>query len=86
MKHDRALEIAAQAWGQPTTSEIVMDVRLAASFAGILRTETTPLEDQLEMAWGIISNAGGGDWTKESKEWQDAAARWRDTYHQLLAR
>lgn len=35
----------------------------------------------LEIAWGVIANAGGGDWTRETKEWQDAAARWRDDYH-----
>jgi len=35
----------------------------------------------LEMAWGIIANAGGGDWKKETCEWQEAAARWRDDYH-----
>ncbi len=36
--------------------------------------------DLLEFAWGIIANAGGGDWEKESKEWRDAAIRWRDAY------
>lgn len=36
--------------------------------------------DALELAWGIIANASGGDWTKESPEWQAAAARWRDGY------
>jgi len=43
-------------------------------------------EDLLEYAWGIIANAGGGDWTKESKDWQEAAARWRDRYHQQCIR
>ena len=41
-------------------------------------------EDLLEEAWGIIANAGGGDWTKESPEWQEAAARWREKYHKTL--
>jgi hypothetical protein len=36
-------------------------------------------QDAIEAAWGIIANAGGGDWTKETPEWQEAAARWRDT-------
>ena len=40
--------------------------------------------DHLEIAWGVIANAGGGDWTKETKEWQEAAARWRDEYFTLL--
>jgi hypothetical protein len=40
--------------------------------------------DLLETAWGIIANAGGGDWTRETPDWQDAAARWRDRYHATL--
>ena len=35
----------------------------------------------LEIAWGIIANAGGGDWKRETKDWQRAAAKWRDDYH-----
>jgi hypothetical protein len=35
-------------------------------------------DDELEAAWGIIANAGGGDWTTQSAEWRDAATRWRD--------
>ena len=34
----------------------------------------------LEQAWGIIANAGGSDWTRESEEWRTAAAKWRDEY------
>lgn len=33
----------------------------------------TKLTEQLAEAWNIIANAGGGDWTKESKDWQRAA-------------
>lgn len=40
----------------------------------------------LEAAWGIIANAGGGDWTKESREWRIAAARWRSSYFRRLDR
>jgi hypothetical protein len=40
--------------------------------------------DLLEWAWTIIANAGGGDWKRESKHWQDAAAKWRDAYHASL--
>lgn len=36
--------------------------------------------DALEEAWGVIANAGGGNWKTESADWQVAAARWRDTY------
>ena len=42
------------------------------------------LLDMAEMAWGIIANAGEGDWTRESHDWQKAAARWRDNYHEFL--
>lgn len=41
--------------------------------------------DLLGDAWGVIANAGGGNWLLESKEWQGAAERWRDAYHKILA-
>ena len=41
--------------------------------------------EALELAWGLIANAGGGDWSNETPEWQEAAERWRDEYwHPLL--
>ena len=40
--------------------------------------ELERLRSQVEMAWVIIANAGGGDWTKEHPDWQKAAAKWRD--------
>jgi hypothetical protein len=36
-------------------------------------------DDSLAAAWVVIANAGGGDWTRETTEWQEAAERWRDT-------
>lgn len=48
-------------------------------------TETRPMSDLLHYAWTIICNAGGGDWKKESKEWQEAAARFRTQYHAMLS-
>ena len=44
-----------------------------------------PLIEMIEAAWGVIANAGGGDWTKETPEWQEAAADFRERYHNLLA-
>jgi len=41
---------------------------------------------QLEMAWVIIANAGGGNWGREHPDWEAAAIRWRDQYHDLLRR
>ncbi len=37
-----------------------------------------------ELAWGLIANAYGGDWTLASPEWREAAERWRDNYHASL--
>ena len=42
------------------------------------------ITDMRDSAWGIIANAGGGDWDKESPEWKAAAERWRDTYLNAL--
>ena len=45
-----------------------------------------PDSSMLEAAWGIIANAGGGNWSKETPDWQKAAARWRDAYHRTLSK
>ena len=44
----------------------------------------TELMDVTEWAWTIIANAGGGDWDRESTEWQEAAKKWRNEYHKLI--
>jgi len=38
------------------------------------------LDDLLVTAWGIIANASGGNWDKESPEWVGAARRWHDDW------
>lgn len=47
-------------------------------------TDTSPpvgdVADLLEAAWGVIANAGGGDWTQETPEWAKGAGEWRDRY------
>jgi len=50
---------------------------------GINRMKTKQLLNELESAWGIIANAGGGDWKKEPKDWQTVAAKWRERYHKI---
>jgi hypothetical protein len=40
--------------------------------------------DLLEQAWGIIANAGAGDWGNEKAEWQRAAKEWRGRWHAIL--
>ena len=47
----------------------------------VLKDEIVKLGNILEAAWGVIANAGGGNWEIETKDWQEAAARWRDNYH-----
>ena len=44
-----------------------------------------PDDDMLTAAWGLIANASGGDWPKESPDWQAAAAKWRDAYVRAAA-
>lgn len=41
----------------------------------------------LELAWGIIANAYGGNWSLASDEWRTAAENWRDNHwHTALDR
>jgi hypothetical protein len=46
--------------------------------------EPTPatriLNEGIEEAWGVIANAGNGDWRHETQSWRTAAARWRDMW------
>jgi len=69
-----ALGIAAQAWCEPQSSGKVMDPELATAFATVVQR----LVDGIEVAWGIIANAHGGDWASASPEWRSAATRWRN--------
>lgn len=46
--------------------------------------DASDLIDLAEVAWGVIANASGGDWSKATAEWRDAASRWRDRYHAML--
>lgn len=43
-----------------------------------------PMADAAEMLWVVLANVSGGDWTKQSKDWQEVAARWRDNYFAVL--
>ncbi len=42
--------------------------------------------DLLYQAWGVIANVSQGDWAQQTPEWQDAAKRWRDAWHETLGR
>jgi hypothetical protein len=36
-----------------------------------------------EMLWVVMANVSGGDWKKQTVEWQEAAGRWRDEFHRV---
>lgn len=38
------------------------------------------MSNAVEEAWGIIANAGGGNWETQTDEWVGAAEKWRDSY------
>jgi hypothetical protein len=42
------------------------------------------MADAAEMLWVVLANVSGGDWNRQSPEWQEAAARWRDNYFAAL--
>lgn len=42
-----------------------------------LRTEYF---EMLDSAWGLIANAGGGNWDLQTEEWRQAARRWCENY------
>lgn len=75
-----ALQLAAQAWCQAETLHAEVDVSLGIGVARVI----DHLLNQLEFAWVIIANAGGGDWNKEAKHWVCAAKKWRNEWHNIL--
>lgn len=49
--------------------------------------EITVLMQGMELAWGVIANAHGGDWNRANVEWLEAAKKWRDEeWHPALSR
>ena len=45
-----------------------------------LRQRLDKMLHAAEMLWVVLANVSGGDWKKQSPEWQEAAAKWRDRY------
>lgn len=39
------------------------------------------MEGSANFLWTVVANVSGGDWTKQSAEWQQAAKRARDEFH-----
>lgn len=47
--------------------------------------EAAMWKDCADYAWTILANAGSGDWSKESPEWQKAVVNWRyNSYYKAL--
>ncbi len=42
------------------------------------------IHDAAEMLWIVLANVSGGNWTLQSADWQEAAARWRDYYFSAI--
>lgn len=80
MPSERAMTLASWCWTHPMTEHKEMDATLALVIAEEIDTQL----DIIEQAWGVIANAGYGDWTTQSQDWQEAAAAWRERYHNLL--
>lgn len=56
------------------TEDDVAETMIAA------KNEIERLQHAVDLAWGVIANAGGGDWSTQTEEWCLAAANWRDRY------
>ena len=50
----------------------------------VLEARCAELADAGEMLWATLAHVSGGDWTKQTPEWQEAAARFRDKYFAAL--
>lgn len=67
--------------------ETVAILELLADRIEELEAENKRLLDGMERAWGIIANAGEGDWSTQTSEWVNAAEKWRDEqWHPALDR
>jgi len=47
------------------------------------KAKVKKLDDAAEMLWVVVANASQGDWSKQTEEWQTAAAKWRDNYFKV---
>ncbi|MFZ4777774.1 MAG: hypothetical protein ACOYM3_20590 [Terrimicrobiaceae bacterium] len=46
----------------------------------ILLNDAAAQQQMLERAWGLIANAGGGNWKTQSRQWETTAEKWRDDW------
>lgn len=57
---------------------------IAAGRSAATEPESQTMADAAERLWVVLANVSGGDWTTQTQEWQEAAARWRDHYFAVL--
>lgn len=81
---DKLRGAIARGWCHPETEDRIMDPELAEAIAQEITLELQGVTDLLYRGWGIIANAGQGNWDTQTDEWQDAAENWRDDFHKLL--
>lgn len=78
------IAVIGQSWLDSIALETVRLVKGADPVAAASRNLLVRLLDGavngLEAAWGIIANAGEGDWQREHADWRKAAERWRDQF------
>lgn len=71
----------------PGVSRLVTDAKAALApdaSADMLTREQIAIR-AAEMLWIVLANVSGGDWTKQTEEWQVAARRWADNFHKVAA-
>ena len=72
----------AEQW-EDSTFKTFAQLRLEEELL-VLRDRLEAAENLNELAWGIIANAYGGDWSNATEEWHRAAAKWREHWHAAL--
>jgi len=72
MTLDKARELAAQVWCQPTTSMIEMDVRLAEAFAVVLAEQVAAEREACAAECTVLVIHDGKGWHRNCIEIRDA--------------
>lgn len=72
----KRLEEIERDWPEGFGTTRADNVRWLLKLTRALLESQGELMDVAELAWGVIANAGRGDWTLESDDWQAAAHMW----------
>lgn len=76
LKRLEEIEADAQARSWPSDAHAADEMLWLLRLTRALLESQGELMDVAELAWGVIANAGRGDWTLESDDWQAAAHMW----------